>query len=344
MVKTKKKQFLFNYTGNKFTESENLQTDFTKYTKIVECFGGSFGFSRYLYVNDKVNPDATFDIYDIDSDMIEFFNYLKSLTIEEYNIFIIDYNKFCQVIIDSECNLQNKKKSMVNRLKMLDYIEKECQDTPKYIKYLCIHNATTCHFTTIAVKDNLDEKYFEMLKKCSFHAGRYEKIDFTKYNKQDTLFYLDPPYLLECNSFYKKLDKYEVDSYYDTMLMLFEKYNTYLTTSHNWLVDKVFGKWKIDTYDKLYQINKTRRVHVSYYSQVIHPPPPIEIPPTPPPTPKTKKVPSKMDIRKAVVKKKDCDISGCDVSGCDIECNKKIIPHKADICKAVKKVKTNKKK
>ncbi len=73
MVKEKKKQFLFNYTGNKFTESQNIETDFTKYTKIVECFGGSFGFSRYLYINDKVNPDVSFDIYDIDEDMIEFF-------------------------------------------------------------------------------------------------------------------------------------------------------------------------------------------------------------------------------------------------------------------------------
>jgi len=306
MVRTKKKQFIFNYTGNKFVESENLQTDFTKYTKIVECFGGSFGFSRYLYINDKVNPDATFDIYDIDENMIEFFNYLKSLTIEEYNTFIVDYNKFCQVIIDSPCNLQNKKKNMVNRLKMLEYIDTNCKNIPKYITYLLIHNATTCHFTAVAIKDNLDEKYFEMLKKCSFHAGRYENIDFDIYNKTDTLFYLDPPYLLECNSFYKKLDKYEVDSYYETMLMLFKDYNTYLTTSHNWLVDYVFGKWKIDTYEKLYQINKNTRQHVSYYSQV-----------KPPAKKRIKKV--KEDISGVVVeKKKDCDISGCDISGCDV--------------------------
>jgi len=301
MVKEKKKQFLFNYTGNKFIESENLQTDFTKYTKIVECFGGSFGFSRYLYINDKINPDVSFDIYDIDEDMIEFFNYLKSLTMEEYNKYIVDHNLFCNRIIDSECNLQNKKKSMVGRLKMLDYIEKECQDIPKYIKYLLVHNATTCHFTTISIKDNLDEKYFEMLKKCSFYTKRYENIEFDKYDKQNTLFYLDPPYLTECNSFYKKLDKHEVDKYYETMLMLFNEYNTYLTTSHNWLVDYVFGKWKVDTYAKLYQINKTRRIHVSYYSQVE--PPPIEQPielPTPPPTPKNKKVNKKV---KMVVKK-----------------------------------------
>ena len=338
MVRVKKKQFIYNYTGNKFVESENLETDFTKYTKIVECFGGSFGFSRYLYINDKVNPDVTFDIYDIDDELIEFFNYLKSLTIEEYNTFIVDYNKFCQVIIDSECNLQNKKKSMVSRLKMLDYVEKECQDTPKYIKYLTLHNSTTRHFTTVAIKDNLDEKYFEMLKKCSFHAGRYESIEYEKYDKTTTLFYLDPPFLLECNSFYKKLDKVsasakpnpsgdlrlEIDKYYETMLMLFKEYNTYLTTSHNWFVDKVFGKWKIDTYEKL-----NRRVHVSYYSQV-----------KPPPKKRIKKV--KEDI---VEKKKDCDISGCDVSGCDvISCEQVEIMNNVEKVKKVRKKKIVKSK
>ena len=332
MPTPKKKQFIFNYTGNKFNESKNLKTDFTKYTKIVECFGGSFGFSRYLYINDKVNPDATFDIYDIDEDMIEFFNYIKSLNLEEYTKFINDYNDFCELIINSECNLNNKKKNMVSRLQMLDYIEKECKETPKFIKYLLLHNATTCHFTTIAIKDSIDEKYFEMFKKCSFYPKRYETIEFDKYDKQNTLFYLDPPYLLECNSFYKKLDKVEVDTYYETMLMLFKTYNTYLTTSHNWLVNYVFGKWKIDTYDKLYQINKTRRVHVSYYN----------ILKTPRKIKKTDTIDKSPELECA---KTLCDLSGCkDTTKADIKCDIKceVIPNKND--EVIKKVKIPRKK
>ena len=43
-------QFILNYTGQKFKETKELdEIDFSKYKTVIECFGGSFGFSRYLY-------------------------------------------------------------------------------------------------------------------------------------------------------------------------------------------------------------------------------------------------------------------------------------------------------
>lgn len=46
------KQFIINYVGNKFLESKkNINyDDFNNYQYIIEPFGGSFGFSRYIFL------------------------------------------------------------------------------------------------------------------------------------------------------------------------------------------------------------------------------------------------------------------------------------------------------
>ena len=43
-------QFILNYTGSKFKETKELDCiNFDIYDTIIEPFGGSYGFSRYLY-------------------------------------------------------------------------------------------------------------------------------------------------------------------------------------------------------------------------------------------------------------------------------------------------------
>ena len=66
-------QFILNYIGQKFKETKELDNiDFSNYKTIIECFGGSFGFSRYLYEM-KGLKDINYIIYDNDKELIDFY-------------------------------------------------------------------------------------------------------------------------------------------------------------------------------------------------------------------------------------------------------------------------------
>ena len=76
-------QFILNYTGQKFKETKELdEIDFSKYETIIEPFGGSFGFSRYLYEM-KGLKDIEYIVYDNDEVLIDFYNYIKQLLIDD---------------------------------------------------------------------------------------------------------------------------------------------------------------------------------------------------------------------------------------------------------------------
>ena len=79
-----KEQFILNWVGNKYEElKKDLKrsiidrNSFDKYDTIIEPFGGSFGFIRYLYQVLDIK-DKKFIVYDSDKDLIDFYNHLKN--------------------------------------------------------------------------------------------------------------------------------------------------------------------------------------------------------------------------------------------------------------------------
>ena len=91
-------QFILNYSGAKYKETKELyDIDFSKYDTIIECFGGSFGFSRFQY-EIKELKDVKYIIVDNDKELIDLYNFIKNH--DDPNIFIEEYNSIMQTIFD----------------------------------------------------------------------------------------------------------------------------------------------------------------------------------------------------------------------------------------------------
>ena len=237
-------QFILNYTGQKFKETKELhEIDFSKYKTIIECFGGSFGFSRYLY-EIKELKDIEYIIYDNDEELIEFYNYIKKLLIDnEFDEFINKYNDIMKDIFDRFKT--GKDSSQVNRNISNNYINE--LEINKYLKFIILKNINTI-IPRIYYKKKL--KFLDMIKTTTFIHNNFNKKDLDKYDKDITLFYLDPPYMLEDNSSYGNIN--DMKTFYEDIIYLFENKKTIFIHSYNYLLNYVFGKYKQFEYSKKY--------------------------------------------------------------------------------------------
>ena len=83
-------QSILNWVGYKYDElKKDLKRSiidrksFDEYDTIIEPFGGSFGFIRYLYQVLDIK-DKKFIVYDSDKDLIDFYNHLKKINISNF--------------------------------------------------------------------------------------------------------------------------------------------------------------------------------------------------------------------------------------------------------------------
>ena len=223
-------QFILNYTGQKFKETKELhEIDFSKYKTIIECFGGSFGFSRYLY-EIKELKDIEYIIYDNDEELIDFYNYIKKLLIDnEFDEFINKYNDIMKDIFDRFKT--GKDSSQVNRNISNNYINE--LEINKYLKFIILKNINTI-IPRIYYKKKL--KFLDMIKTTTFIHNNFNKKDLNKYDKDTTLFY--------------NID--DMKTFYEDIIYLFENNKTIFIHSYNYLLNYVFGKYKQFEYSKKY--------------------------------------------------------------------------------------------
>lgn len=260
-----KKKFILNYVGQKYEESKKemskINLSYDKVKTVVEPFGGSFGFSRWLYYDKKLK-DIEYHVYDIDSDLINFFNHLKSLSLEEFINFFDRYNKI-QDSIYTICQMATKSPSRtLDSKKLIKYFE--TIEEPN-MKFMVKTNNKRNQYCKISYKENMDE-YYEMLKKVSFFNIGIKDLDFEKYDFDTTLFYLDPPYLACDNSFYKDFDTF--GDIFDTIEMILETYPSIFVHVKYPLITKCFKNYYYGDYPKLYQMKKHQVYHDIFINNI----------------------------------------------------------------------------
>tara|TARA_R110002020_G_scaffold75872_2_gene192812 strand:+ start:12526 stop:13314 length:789 start_codon:yes stop_codon:yes gene_type:complete len=258
--------FLLNYQGNKWNESKYLKDlDYSPYDTIIEPFGGSFGFSRYLHEKLKLK-DKKYIIYDNNKELIDFYNYIKELIHEDtFNDFLDQYNNIAEKLIEQfTTGHGGQKRNQVKKKECEEYILNE-ESIPIYIKYILLHNLLSCHISRVYMKKNIG--FQELFKSSEFIHCNFEDLDFKIYNKEKTLIYLDPPYILEHNDYYKSVD--ESFSYYEKLINLFETNICLFIHSYLGLLDFVFRKYKYMNYGKLYQNHNNQKIHIVYYNPKI---------------------------------------------------------------------------
>lgn len=257
-----KSQFIINYVGTKFRESKHLDIDIDKYDTIIEPFGGSFGYSRYLWLNKDNCKDKKYIIYDTNKELIDLYNHLKETDIE---LFLKEYNSLCDNVFD--LFKTGKDKSQIKTKDSIKWIDENVYN--KHLKFLLIQNIKSSPISRVYWKLNIVFK--DMFKCCDFIYADFTTIDLSIYDNQKTLFYLDPPYAFECNTFYKNNDEDTLyKNIWERLIDLFksDKFNCILIHSYNYLVDYIFKEYSYQEYDIKYGNTGNIRKHIVYLKSI----------------------------------------------------------------------------
>jgi site-specific DNA-adenine methylase len=259
-------QFIINYYGTKYKESKELNGfDFSKYLTIIEPFGGSFGFSRYLYEIRELKH-LKFIIYDNDEELINFYNHIKILILNgEIYDFINEYNNTIE-ILKNEYSLYKltgleKDKKLIQKKPIKEYL-KILEN--KNLRFMLMKNIDSNQMSSANYKKNI--KFLDMFLNTEFIFNNFNKDELIKYDKNTTLIYLDPPYLLSFNDSYK--DYSGIDFFFEDIEYTIKNYNTIFIHVYNFLIHRIFLKYEKLRYTKRYGISKKINEHVIYINDI----------------------------------------------------------------------------
>lgn len=200
------RDFLFSWTGNKDREIQNIinfmtdnNIDIDKYTNIIESFGGSFSFIRFLK---RQGINKTYIVNDIDNLLIDCY---KTMSDPLQNKITINLIHECTKDIDKE-----KYKQIINENNVKSYILKH--------SYYNIRPGLFPSRTTNINFDRLSN--FVSFSDINFMCVDWMQIIETYKDDDKTFIFLDPPYFLSCNDAYSHG---LTDIFFD-MLEIFKSY------------------------------------------------------------------------------------------------------------------------
>ena len=250
-----KNHFFYPYVGNKREEVEHIYNllDLNNINTIVEPFCGSCAVSYYIWSQNK-DKNYKYILNDLDSNLV---NLLKSIRNGEYKDIENEVNKMREEILEYQNNMIEAKTIYLKHVK-----------SGKLSGYILGHKyyklRSFCFPLNELNKFNkkLDlsiAPIYDFLKNANIelHNEDANKIIDDNDNEQSLIF-LDPPYIVSCNDFYstdtgenicniyEKLSSYGLNNYKCKMLICHE---------NNWLFKILFKEYiDIETeYKKNYQ-------------------------------------------------------------------------------------------
>lgn len=260
------KQFILNYTGGKYKESkelDDLKIDYEKYDTIIEPFGGTFGFSRYLFYDLK-HTHLNFIVCDSNIDLIDFYNYLKDLIIKnEHEAFFKRYTSEVKKLFENCKYEKENKKSLLNTKKVKIFLQK--QKYEKNFKFLIEHNhIDNCICACVAAYKN-NAAFTEIFKQTTFLKKKFEELPEEILNNKKNLVYLDPPYLNTDNTTYDI--QFNLNIIFEKIENLLKNGNVLFIHQYNFLISRAFSFAQSLTYQKRYNTKTKKKVgHICFYN------------------------------------------------------------------------------
>ena len=241
-----KNHFITSYFGNKREEVEKIYEvikDAKNIKYIIECYCGSCAISYYI---STIHPKKyKYILNDNNKFLVELLEIMKDEN--KYNLWIEEINKIFELIVDKESYLKYTNKNTLNGwfignkyYNIRPFLYPTNKKITKLTDDYPIINFLRNEDITILNKDGLE-------------------VFNTYCNDKNSLLFIDPPYLLANNSFYKTpgIEIYEY-------LTNIKKYKSKIICAlgDNFIIRLIFKNNKIIEYDKKYQTTKKTLKHL----------------------------------------------------------------------------------
>lgn len=254
------------YIGNKYRETKkhipNLKIDFSRYKTIIEPFGGSFGFSRYVFY-DLGLTNMNYVIYDNDERLITLYTNIQTAILNDtIGDHIKEYNNHMQYLADNHTH--NEKKKLLKGVAVREYIQKNDSVFGPICRDIFYYYFKNSHIHVYRFLDS-EIGFSELFKRATFVHCKYEDIPMETLQDKNTLVYYDPPYLVSANN--KYLTGFSIDTIFRKMFSLFNDSNNQLLVHEQSVFLDLIFKCSTHVYNKTYSItNKRRTNHCIYYT------------------------------------------------------------------------------
>lgn len=256
--------FYFAYPGNKQKEIKEFINLFNidVYNNIIEPFGGSLSFSRYIYHNIDINKKLKYYISDLNNDLVFF-----------CNNFYKDKNNIINDTINDINNINNK--DDYNKY----YNNKLSIDHKDFLKYYLFISKFYQIRKGLYPSNRSKPKFKNYINNTKltddfFINNEYKCLDFRIYleqfkNDERSIIFLDPPYISSDNSFYidgKNIKNKQCNEFWEYLYNYLHscKCKFILIVNDNIFMKLLFKKFYKGEYYKRYENTKYNKEDDNY--------------------------------------------------------------------------------